>query len=248
MEHESGIEKLFFELASENRLSILHELKKENLKMQEIARRLDVTATEAFRQLERLSAALLVQRQPDGTFAIAEYGEIVLQLSSSLDFVSKYKDYVSKHDIIRLPLQFVNRLGEISKANLLMDTVENLDKGERAFMEAEQYAWGIAEGTVPEHMIPAMNERIQNGLKLKMLVPENRLSASVSPPAIATSMEVRGLSDLPAIVVLTEKVAAICFREIGGKVDYAGFFGVDQVFNNWVKDLFLYYWEKGKRV
>ena len=103
MEYESGIEKLFFELASENRLSILHELTKENLKMQEIARRLDVTATEAFRQLERLSAALLVQRQPDGTFAIAEYGEIVLQLSSSLDFVSKYKDYFSKHDIIRLP-------------------------------------------------------------------------------------------------------------------------------------------------
>jgi predicted transcriptional regulator len=85
MEHESGIDKLFFELASENRLSILHELKKENLKMQEIARRLDVTATEAFRQLERLSAALLVQRQPDGTFAIAEYGEIVLQLSSSVE-------------------------------------------------------------------------------------------------------------------------------------------------------------------
>jgi predicted transcriptional regulator len=51
MERESGIDKLFFELASENRLSILHELKKENLKMQEIARRLDVTATEAFRQL-----------------------------------------------------------------------------------------------------------------------------------------------------------------------------------------------------
>lgn len=154
----------------------------------------------------------------------------MLQLSSSLDFLSKYKDYFSKHDIIRLPLQFVNRLGEISKASLVMDTVENLDNGERAFMEAEQYAWGIAEGTVPEHMIPAMNERIQNGLKLKMLVPENRFSASVSPPAIATSMEVRGLSDLPAIVVLTEKVAAICFREIGGKVDYAGFFGVDQVF------------------
>jgi predicted transcriptional regulator len=60
-------------------------------------------------------------------------------------------------------------------------------------------------------------------------------------------MEVKGLSDLPAIVVLTEKVAAICFREIAGKVDYAGFFGVDQVFHNWVKDLFLYYWGKAKR-
>jgi len=244
----AGIEKLFFELASESRLSILRELQKENLKMQEIARRLDVTATEAFRQLERLSAALLVQRQPDGTFAIAEYGKLVLQLASSLDFVSKHRDYFSTHDVMRLPFQFVNRLGELSQAKLVIDTVENLNNGERAFMEAEQYGWGIAEGTIPLHMIPIMNEQIMKGLKLKMLIPENLLSASVSPTATAKNMKARGLPDLPAIVVLTEKEAGICFRQVGGRMDYAGFFGTDPVFHNWVKDLFLYYWDKGKRI
>ncbi len=244
MENQEGIEKLFFELASESRLSILHELQTENLKMQEIARRLDVTATEAFRQLERLSAALLVQRQPDGTFAIAEYGKLVLQLSSSLEFVSKHRDYFSIHDLMRLPVQFVNRLGELSQANLVMDTIENLNKSERAFKEAEEYGWGIAEGTVPEHMSPVMNERIQKGVKLRFLLPENRFPA---PTVIARNVEVRGISDLPAIVVLTEKEGGICFRQVGGRVDYAGFFGKDPTFLNWVKDLFLYYWDKGKR-
>jgi predicted transcriptional regulator len=247
MENDAGIEKLFFELASESRLAILRELQNENLRMQEIARRLDVTATEAFRQLERLSAALLVQRQPDGTFAISEYGKLVLQLSSSLEFVSKHKDYFSTHDIMRLPLQFVNRLGELSQANLVMDTVENLNNGERAFTEAEQYGWGIAEGTVPEHMIPKINEQIQRGIKFKFLIPENRLSTNVSQPATPKNVEGRGLPDLPAIVVLTEKEAGICFRQVGGRVDYAGFFGKDPTFLNWVKDLFLYYWERGKR-
>jgi predicted transcriptional regulator len=247
MENDTGIEKLFFELASESRLSILRELQNENLKMQEIARRLDVTATEAFRQLQRLSEALLVQKQPDGTFAIAEYGKLVLQLSSSLEFVSKHKDYFSTHDIMRLPLQFVNRLGELSQANLSTDTVENLNKGERAFTEAEEYGWGIAEGTVPEHMGPIMNEQIQKGVQFKFLIPENRLSANISPPATPKNLEGRGLSDLPAIVVLTEKLAGVCFLQVGGRVDYAGFFGKDPIFLNWVKDLFLYYWDKGKR-
>ena len=109
---------MFFELASETRLDILRELKNENLKMQEIARRIDVTATEAFRQLERLSNALLVQRQPDGTFALAEYGKLVLQLSSSLEFASKHKEYFSTHDVTRLPIQFVNRLGELCASEL----------------------------------------------------------------------------------------------------------------------------------
>ncbi len=101
MVEESGLAKLFFELASESRLCILRELQKENLKMQEIARRLDVTPTEAFRQLERLSAGSLVQRQPDGTFALAEYGKLVLQISTSLDFISKHKEYFSTHDLMR---------------------------------------------------------------------------------------------------------------------------------------------------
>ncbi len=247
MGNDEGIEKLFFELASESRLSILRELQKENLKMQEIARRLDVTATEAFRQLERLSAALLVQRQPDGTFAIAEYGKLVMQLSSSLEFVSKHRDYFSTHDIMRLPLHFVNRLSELSQANLVMDTVESLNNGERTFIEAEQYGWGIAEGTVPEHVIPMINERIQKGIKFKFLIPENRFTANMNQPPTPKNVEGRGLPDLPAIVVLSEKEAGICFRQVGGRVDYAGFFGKDPTFHNWVKDLFLYCWERGKR-
>jgi len=30
-------------------------------------------------------------------------------------------------------------------------------------------------------------------------------------------------------------------------MDYAGFFGKDPTFLNWVKELFLYYWDKGIR-
>ncbi len=246
MENDEGVEKLLFELASESRLSILRELQKERLKMQEIARRLDVTATEAFRQLERLSASLLVQRQPDGTFAITEYGKLVLQLSSSLEFAYKYRNYFLTHDIINLPVQFVNRLSELSQATLGMDTVENLNRGEHAFMEAEEYGWGIGEGTVPERMGPIMSERLQKGIKLRFLLPENRVSATPSSPAVVKNLEVRSLPDLPALVVLTEKEGLVCFRLVGGRMDYAGFYGKDPTFLNWVKDLFLYYWDKGK--
>jgi predicted transcriptional regulator len=58
---------------------------------------------------------------------------------------------------------------------------------------------------------------------------------------------VRSLSDIPALVVLTEKEAGACFRQVDGKMDYADFFGKDPAFHSWVKDLFLYYWDKGKR-
>lgn len=242
------IAKLLFELASESRLGILRELQKGNVKMQEIARRMDVTATEAFRQLERLSSALLVQRKPDGTFALAEYGKLVLQLSSSLEFVSKYKDYFSIHDVMRLPAQFANRLGELSQANLVMDMIESLNKGEHAFIEAEEYGWAIAEGTVPERMGPIMDERIRKGIKLRFLIPETRFPTSTTPSLPVKNLEMRSLPDIPAIIILTEKEGAVCFRQVGGRVDYAGFFGKNPAFLDWVKDLFQYYWDRGKRV
>ena len=46
-----GLDRLFFELASESRLSILCTLQTGGLRMQEIARRLNMTDTEASRQL-----------------------------------------------------------------------------------------------------------------------------------------------------------------------------------------------------
>jgi len=247
LENDEGIEKLFFELASESRLSILRELQKENLKMHEIARRLDVTATEAFRQLQRLSEALLVQKQPEGTFAITQYGKLVLQLSSSIDFVFKYKNYFSTHDVWRLPHQFVNRLGELSQTSLIMDTIEGLNKGERLFMDAEHYAWAVVEGRIPELMGPLMDEKVRKGLEVRMLFLERFRPPTTIPPVKLLNLESKTLSDIPAIIALTEKGAAICFHLVGGRADYAGFFGSDPLFLNWVKDLFLYYWDKGKR-
>ncbi|MGA2386111.1 MAG: hypothetical protein ABSG33_06230 [Candidatus Bathyarchaeia archaeon] len=247
MSDDAGLGKLFFELASESRLSTLHKLQTENLKMQEIARRLDVTPTEAFRQLERLSTASLVQRQPDSTFALTEYGKIVLQISSSLAFISKHKEYFSTHDSMRFPKQFVNRLGELSQAELEMGTIKILNKGAQAFTEAKQYIWAIGEDTIPEHMIPVMNQRVQQGIQLKLLISEERLPAVASMSETPKNVEIRGLPELPAIIAITEKVAGICFRQLGGRMDYAGFFGSDAAFHNWVKDLFLYYWEKAKQ-
>jgi len=73
LETPAGIESLFFELASESRLGILRELNMKNWKMNELARKLDLTTTETFRQLQRLNEALLVQKQVGGTYAISLY-------------------------------------------------------------------------------------------------------------------------------------------------------------------------------
>ena len=238
MENPEGIEKLFFELASESRLGILHKLTEKDGKMNEIARKLDLTTTETFRQLQRLSEGLLVQKQPEGTYTITEYGRLVLQLSAPLEFVFKHKEYFEKHDISWLPSQFLSRIGELSQANLMMGMVESTMKSSTLIGEAQQFMWAVSPEPVPQ-AFEEISKQIPKGGEYRILSPQ--------PPVKLSNLENRTLSDPPAVMVVTEKEAVICFRFLGGRVDYAGFFGKAPAFRDWVKDLFLHYWNKGKR-
>jgi len=240
---DTRVDELFLELSSETRLSLLRILETSNLKTQEIANRIGMTATEAVRQLQRLTDALLIQRNPDGSYSITEYGRTMLDLAKSMEFVFEHKGYFSTHDLRQIPSQFVSRIGELSKTKLSLDTMETMDVGQRILSEAKEFSFATGEGRAPALMIPIMNEQVRKGVKMKFIVPESQVPTS----AFAPNVETRGLSFIPVIMVVSEREAAICFRFIGGRADYAGFIGADEVFRNWVNDLFLYYWNRASR-
>jgi predicted transcriptional regulator len=242
-----GLDKLLFELASESRLGLLRELEVKNLKMQEAARRLDLTATDAFRQLQRLSEASLIRRQPDSSYAMTEYGRLVLRSTTSLEFLEKHKDYFLTHDLLSLPTQFVNRLGELSRASLNTDSMENINRSEQIAREAKQFFWG-GGGEQPLRSVGHMAYgQMPDGVRFRFLFPADFLPEGNELRETPQNIEWRSLADIPVSMVLNEKEAGIAFRLIGGRADYAGFIGNDPAFVNWVRDLFLYYWEKGMR-
>ena len=182
--------------------------------MQQIARRLNITATEAFRQLERLSASSLVQRQPDSTFALTEFGKQVLQISTSLVVISKYRDYFSTHELTKLPPQFVCRVGELSGAKLETDTIETLNRGAVAFARARRYIWGAGEGSIPQHMVPVMKEQVRSGIVVRMLISGPQLPPGGNILEAPRNVETRVLGDCPVMIALTEKEALVEFRQV----------------------------------
>ncbi len=212
--------------------------------MQELARTLDLTATDAFRQLQRLSDARLIQKQPDSAYAITQYGRLVLQSSSSLEFLEKHKEYFLTHDLLCIPLPFVNRIGELSGATLNMDAMANINKAEQIARDAGQFFWG-GGGEQPLKSVGLFaDEHARAGVKFRFLFPEKYLLEWGEAKPVK-NIECRGLSDIPVNFVINEKEAGISFSLTGGRADYVGFLGSDPAFISWVKDLFLYYWEKG---
>ena len=247
LENQERIERLYFELASESRLCILQEISKQDGKMREISRKLELTTTETFRQLQRLNDALLVQKKPEGTYTITEYGLLVLQFSAFFEFIHKRRQYFATHNVRRLPYQFLNRIGELSQADFKTNIMENINAAERVTREAEKYMWG-GGAEQPLNMRAALQEGISKGVKYRFLFPKRFIPKELTIPGLAYAAEIRSFEDLPFNVVMSEKWAGISFQFADGQVDYVSFVGKDPLFLNWVKELFLYYWDKGNRI
>ena len=239
------MEKLFFDFASESRLGIIRELNKQSLRMNELARKLDLTATEAARQLQRLTEAHIVQKLPDGTYAITNYTRLTLQLLPSLEFTFENKEYFEDHDIRRLPYQFISRIGELSKSTLSMETIENINLSGRIINEAEKYVWLMGEKPMESHD-PAISGQASKGVRFKLMYHDCSFPNYTPVPGEAPRIEMRTLDEIPGIILCTEKEAGVCLPSTDGRMDYAGFYSKDQMFINWAKDLFLHFWDNGK--
>jgi predicted transcriptional regulator len=247
MTEEKPLHMLFYELASEDRLAILRELCSSSLKMQDVARKLDLTATEASRQLQRMSQAKLVERGPEGTYNTTQLGRLLLVLSASIAFIYKHDDYFLTHDVTRIPLPFVNRLGELSQATLVADLIVDLARWEALLRSAQDHIWVMTPRAM-EHLTRVSAEKLSEGLKIRSIMNEENRNSEVSLPS-SKNAERKLIQEVPVIMIISEKEATVSFpsTRADGTADFASaFFGSDPTFLKWANDLFLYYWEHAK--
>jgi predicted transcriptional regulator len=212
--------------------------------MQDVARKLDLTATEASRQLQRMSQAKLIERGPEGTYATSRFGKLLLSLSTSMDLAYKYDDYFLTHDLERIPLPFVNRLGELSQSTLVSDLNEDLTRWEALIRGAKDHVWVMTPRAMG-HLSRVMADKLIEGVKLRSIFCENVREVKANLPS-GKNVERKLLQVVPVIMIISEKEAAVSFPRIDGNVDFPSFFGSDSAFLKWVNDFYLHYWEQAK--
>jgi predicted transcriptional regulator len=244
MPEEKRLDMLYYELASEDRLAILKELCDSELKMQDVARKLDLTATEASRQLQRMSQAKLIERGPEGTYATTKFGKLIIVLSASMGLAYKFDDYFLTHDLEGIPLPFVNRLGELSQGTFVSDLNEDLARWEALIKGAEDHVWVMTPQTMG-HLSKLMADKLLEGVKLRSIFCEKVREAKNNLPS-GKNVERKLLQDVPVIMIISEKEASVSFPRLDGNVDFPSFFGSDLAFLKWVNDLYLNYWEHAK--
>ena len=235
---------LLFEFSSTGRMNIMLCLQEERLKLSHVSKNLDMTVTETSRHLQRLSDIQLIEKDVEGAFGPTPYGELVIKLLSSLDFVSNNRQYFLEHDVSILPDELISRINEVSLASLNTDIVRVLAHVDKMFQEADEYIWVMSFAHSLPSTIPIVEERLSKGVTLQRIFPED-----IIPPVGEAETIAGPCKTLPKVdvrIMMTEKEAMCSLPSIDGKTDYTSFIGKDPKFHKWCTDLYLHYWEKAK--
>jgi predicted transcriptional regulator len=244
-ESEKRITELFFHLSGTDRRQILKFLQEGELRLSDIARGLDLTPTEALRQLHRMLEDRLLDRTAEGRYRLTPFARLVLGSSEPLEFIACHPDYFLHHDAFLIPVEFRARIHELTGAEYIPTTIDTINRVTDMIRGAKHRLDSVILGTAA--LIEVMRERSQAGTKIRWLMHEGfRSKATETLRRWDTRPEVRVVPSVPGHIVVTESAALFTLRGLDGALTYDSFSGEDKPFRSWANDYFLYEWARAR--
>lgn len=239
------IEELLFNLASNDRLTLLSKIREHRQRLTSLAKVINASTQECSRHLNRLSDSGYIKKDSDGSFETTSLGKAVLRVLPSIQFLLSHKNYFLSHDLTPIPLSFNERIGELVEGKLVGHFNTVLDHIKRVILEGREFVRLIADQpVVPTSTLG--NAFASRSVPVRLIIKKgadlNMLSAAKS--ILPEKFEIASLSDVGIAMAINEKLAGVCFLGSDGKLDFGvGFVGFDSSFRSWCCDLFDYYWK-----
>ena len=246
-------EKTFFELASEQRLSIIFRISEKKAKISQLAKDLGITIQEAHRNVKRLQDAGLIEKNPEGVFSLTTYGSTIIKQIPTFNYLSKHKEYFSEHVLGELPIKFIMRLGALDKCEYVKGVVAILERWKGIYRNADQYVYEIVPQVPIDLIEPAIDRVKSKGIKYSYVLPKNVIIPKGRKDLLKKlghnellnkgAIERRMVDSVQVAVVLNEKHASVMFPTPKGETDMNMiFYSSDPIFHEWCLDYFRYRW------
>jgi predicted transcriptional regulator len=251
--------ELLFIIASVDRLTLLSEIAIEKRRLSQLTAKLSATPQETSKHLTRLRDAKLIEKDSDGFFSLTAFGRIMLNLLPSIRFLMQNREYFLSHDISSLPLEFIERLGELQENEYGEKVGAILIHLQQVVQDAEEYIWLMADHPLGRQEYVTRSGKLENSSSVtwRVIIPvdsnmdwtELRRTVGTHKGRIEYHL-IEDPNDIKAGIALNEKIAGLSFPDITGKLDFnSGFRSNNPLFRKWCQDLFVFHWnKKGKRV
>jgi predicted transcriptional regulator len=248
---------LLFILASIDRLTLLSEIAIQNRRLSQLTTTLSATPQETSKHLTRLRDAKLIEKDSDGLFSLTAFGKIIVNLLPSIRFVTENREYFLSHDISSLPLEFIERLGELQEGQYGEKVGSILAHIQQVVQDAEEYVWLMADHPLggQEYVTRSRKLESTSSVRWRVIIPadgnidwtELRRTVGTHKGRIEYHL-IEDPIDIKAGMALNEKIAGLTFPNTRGKLDFnSGFRSNNLAFRKWCQDLFEYHWSKAEK-
>jgi predicted transcriptional regulator len=238
--------ELLFAIANVDRLTLFSTIAKERLRLTQLASKLSASTQETSRHLARLQEPGMIEKESNGCFILTPLGKALVALVPSLKFLTQHREYFLSHDASVIPLEFLERIGELEQGQFAYGMGVVLRHIARVFREAKRYVWLASDNAMS---LSDLGGKAASGdVLLRIVVPAGSTGGIPSPRTeLETKVEVRFAEKVYAGLALNEKLAGVAIADLTGKIDFnSGFASGDPKFHKWCTDLFMFHWNEAK--
>lgn len=245
----------FFELGSEQRLSIILHLSEKAWSISVLAKELEATITEVHRNFVRLKKAGLILKNVDGTHHLTSFGKTICSQVPAIAFVSENKEYFENHDFGDLPTKFQHRVGELYEQKHIKGFVRVLEKWKEVHNNATKYIYNIlTEVPYSKEIIDIVEEKLNNKIKIHSVFAENAIIPEERKIVFKTKnfnkfikedlLVRKMINHVSIVLLLNETESCIIFPNLNGEPDMSEmFYSTDPQFHEWCLDYFEHCWK-----
>ncbi|HET6731043.1 MAG TPA: transcriptional regulator [Nitrososphaeraceae archaeon] len=250
---EQGIDSLFFELAGSLRFSTLIKLRSKPYRLSQLAEELNATLQETHRNISRLISSDLVAKGLDGDLVLTPYGESIVSLIPSYDFMFRNREYFIEHTFGDLPLKFVLRIGSLGECEMVNGVMAILQRWKFIFLNSDEYIKEIIS-EVPVDLIETLNTKVRSGVKFSYIFPKDPVVPRGRTEILERigwrrlisrgMVERRMVESVRIVVIFNEKHSCVAFPNLKGRPDLnAMFYSDSPTFHEWCVDYFAFQWK-----
>jgi len=245
----------FFEIGSEQRLSIILHLNEKAWSISPLSKELGATITEVHRNFVRLQKAGLILKNVDGTYHLTLFGKTICSQVPAIAFVSENKEYFKNHDFGDLPTKFQHRVGELYEQKHIKGFVRVLEKWKEVHNNSAKYIYNIlTEVPYSKDIIDIVEEKLDNKIKIHSIFAEN----AIIPEERKTIFKIKNFNKfikeeilvrkmvkkVSVVLLLNEKESCVIFPNQSGEPDMSEmFYSSDPQFHEWCLDYFDHFWK-----
>ncbi len=245
----------FLELASEQRLEILSRLYEQNQKVSTVAKDIEATVPEVFRNFERLAKAGLISKETDGSYSLSTAGRLMWNQISLVKFLSENKKYLKTHGFSDISEKFLQRIGALESCEQVKGVVKVLEKWKEIYENAESYIYNVLfEVPYTADFIEPIVKKASSGVRVRSVFSSTAIIPSDRKKVFEKhgfrklveegKVERRMKEEVRTVVILNEKEACVMFPASDGSPDMSeGFYSKNPRFHEWCLDYFTHCWD-----